>query len=300
MASETRREALGRFLRARREALQPERAGIAPHRGRRTPGLRREEVAFLADIGVKWYARLEAGDEVHPSETTLTGIAVALQLSDAEFEYVLELAGLRQPVSSTLDLQSVMPPQFHTLVNSLHGVAAIVADRIATPLLWNELADAMLGFSRFENPVQRNVLVLSLFDPVSIAFLGDEREEFVQRAVGMLRLNESCAKPSLFAAEVFELVKNDPLFHRAWNRRVVAADLMYGGGRAMHRNHAIVGRLAMNTIDLATNLRSDLLLRLNVPADQETAAKFAELERLGRLQAGPTERSLRLLPTARA
>ena len=73
--------------------MAPEQVGITSRRGRRTPGLRREEVAFLADIGVKWYARLEAGEDVHPSAATLTGVAFALRLSSAELEYVLELAG---------------------------------------------------------------------------------------------------------------------------------------------------------------------------------------------------------------
>ena len=99
-ANETRHEALGHFLRQRREAVAPAQVGILSHRGRRTPGLRREEVAFLADIGVKWYARLEAGEEIHPSEATLAGIAAALQLSSAEFEYVRDLASLRSPLPS--------------------------------------------------------------------------------------------------------------------------------------------------------------------------------------------------------
>ena len=98
--NETGRQALGRFLRERRERTSPEKVGIVSVRGRRTPGLRREEVAFLADIGVKWYARLEAGDEIHPSAATLTGIANALRLSNAELEYVLELAGVTQPLAT--------------------------------------------------------------------------------------------------------------------------------------------------------------------------------------------------------
>ena len=89
--------------------IAPEDVGIASRRGRRTPGLRREEVAFLADIGVKWYARLEAGDDIHPSEATLTGIAVALQLSSAEYEYMLDLAGLRHPLLSDPAEKTTIP-----------------------------------------------------------------------------------------------------------------------------------------------------------------------------------------------
>ena len=126
----SRREALGHFLRERRAEIAPDAVGIASRRGRRTPGLRREEVAFLADIGVKWYARLEAGDEVHPSAATLTGIAFALRLSSAELEYILELAGLKQPLASTAEVDVTIPRQISALVTSIHGVAATICDRI--------------------------------------------------------------------------------------------------------------------------------------------------------------------------
>ena len=116
---ETSRQALGRFLRERRERTKPEAVGISSTRGRRTPGLRREEVAFLADIGVKWYARLEAGDEIHPSAATLTGIAIALRLSNAELEYVLELAGVRQPQATSSKIDLTMPEPVSALLNNL-------------------------------------------------------------------------------------------------------------------------------------------------------------------------------------
>ena len=117
--TETGRQALGRFLRERRERTSPEAVGIVSVRGRRTPGLRREEVAFLADIGVKWYARLEAGDEIHPSAATLTGIATALRLSNAELEYVLELAGVRQPLATPSEVDLTIPEPIAALLNNL-------------------------------------------------------------------------------------------------------------------------------------------------------------------------------------
>ena len=279
-ASETPREALGRFLRKRREALCPEQVGISSRRGRRTPGLRREEVAFLADIGVKWYARVEAGDEIHPSESTLVRIAAALQLSSAEFEYVLELAGLRRALPSD-DAQAgaTIPLPFPALLGSLRGVAATVSDKILTPLRWNALADAMYDLSRYEDPIERNGLVRSLFDSRAVAFLGAEREEFVFRAVGMLRLNYSSRRPSPFANPVYERIKDDPLFQRAWNRRIVAGELT--NENVTVRNHALVGRLAVYAIGFSTPMRSDLIFRTVAPADEETARKFSQLQDAG-------------------
>ena len=68
-----RRKQLGAFLRARRESLDPQRLGLPRVGRRRTPGLRREEVAMLADVGVTWYTWLEQGREVNPSEAVLVG-----------------------------------------------------------------------------------------------------------------------------------------------------------------------------------------------------------------------------------
>lgn len=274
-ATETASEALGRFLRKRRESIAPEQIGIASRRGRRTPGLRREEVAVLADIGVKWYARLEAGEGAHPSESTLSSIASALQLSEAEFEYMRDLAGLRDPAPCG-GVKIMLPEPMTALMSSMRGVAATIGDKILTPLRWNALADIVYGHSRFEDPIERNALVRCLFDSEFIAFLGMEREALLLRAVGMFRLNYSKARPSPFADAVYERIKDDRLFQWAWNRRVVAGEL--SDDRLMVRNHPLVGRIAVSAIDFSTPMHPDILVRSLVPADQETATKFRRLE----------------------
>jgi hypothetical protein len=271
---ESRREALGRFLRERRESLAPECVGIASHRGRRTPGLRREEVAFLADIGVKWYARLEAGDDIRPSAATLTAIAVALHLSNAELEYMLDLADLRQPVVDDSDLKEI-PEPLQALVVSVREVAISVGDRILTPLLWNDVADAIGGFSDYADPIERNTLVRALKDPGFMELLGTDREEIVFRAVGMFRLNYSSPAPSPYASQVYERIKDDPLFQRAWSRRIVASQVT--NTRISILQHAVVGRLAVYAVDLANAVRGGYLTRIAAPADQETAKKFERL-----------------------
>ncbi|MBV9333012.1 MAG: helix-turn-helix domain-containing protein [Candidatus Eremiobacteraeota bacterium] len=279
VAGETRRQALGHFLRERREAVAPEQVGISSQRGRRTPGLRREEVAFLADIGVKWYARLEAGDQVHPSTATLSGIASALRLSNAELGYMLELAGLRHPPIDVKETTLAVPPPLATLLDHMTGIAAVVSDRILTPLRWNPLADAMHGFSLIESPLERNALVRALCDADFADFLGAERDDFIVRAVGMFRLNYSSSSPSPLVNEVYERVKDHPLFEQAWHARVIAAELTRD--EITVRHHRSMGRLEMFGIDFSTSLNSDLLVRLLIPANDETTQKFARLERAG-------------------
>src|ERR1700759_3849593 len=84
---------LGEFLRSRRERLSPEAVGLPDRRRRRTPGLRREEVAELAGIGVDWYIRLEQGRPVSPSAATLDALARALRLTELEHQHLRALAG---------------------------------------------------------------------------------------------------------------------------------------------------------------------------------------------------------------
>src|SRR6201992_2815886 len=92
METEKRRE-LGDFLRVRRGRLTPESVGLTAHRRRRTPGLRREEVAELAGIGVDWYIRLEQGRPVTPSLGTIDALARALRLTEMEHQHLRALAG---------------------------------------------------------------------------------------------------------------------------------------------------------------------------------------------------------------
>src|ERR1700727_3679574 len=102
MADRSRNE-LGDFLRSRRERLTPRSAGLAAGRRRRTPGLRREEVAELAGIGVDWYIRLEQGRTVSPSVTTIDALARALRLSKAEHGHIPALAATPAPRGSGAD-----------------------------------------------------------------------------------------------------------------------------------------------------------------------------------------------------
>ena len=88
------RKQLGAFLRARRESLDPQRLGLPRSGRRRTPGLRREEVAFLADVGVTWYTWLEQGRDVNPSSAVMAAVAKALQCTPTEARHLFVLAGL--------------------------------------------------------------------------------------------------------------------------------------------------------------------------------------------------------------
>src|SRR5690242_15058772 len=99
-----RRQTLAGFLRTRRARLSPAEVGLTTGSRRRTPGLRREEVATLANVGISWYTALEQGREIRPSESVLNSLAATLRLNSDERQHLFLLAGYLDPIlNSTLD-----------------------------------------------------------------------------------------------------------------------------------------------------------------------------------------------------
>jgi transcriptional regulator with XRE-family HTH domain len=153
-----RRRALGTFLRAQRERLEPARLGLAVKGRRRTPGLRREEVAQRAGVGVAWYTWLEQGRDIHPSREALAFIADALVLEPAAREHLFTLAG--QTVSEPVDLASVrVPKSLRPVLDALDPNPAYVNDLRWNVLAWNRAADTVFGFSALPDE-ERNSLLL--------------------------------------------------------------------------------------------------------------------------------------------
>src|SRR6267154_2713531 len=124
--ADPRRSEFGDFLRSRRERLTPKSVGLAGGRRRRTAGLRREEVAELAGIGVDWYIRLEQGRAVNPSVTTVDALARALRLSKAEQVHLRALA--RDADRRTFALENV-PDSIRRLLDTIHQPAYVTGRR---------------------------------------------------------------------------------------------------------------------------------------------------------------------------
>lgn len=130
------------FLRSRRERMGPEDVGLPAGPRRRTPGLRREEVAVAAHISTEYYVRLEQARAPRPSAEVLAGIASALRLTDAESDHLHVLAGTA-PVRRDLHPRDVRP-SILTLLTRLPQTAAIVVSAAFEVLAWNDLAAALM------------------------------------------------------------------------------------------------------------------------------------------------------------
>lgn len=134
---------LGEFLRLRRERLRPEDAGLPGGGRRRTPGLRREEVAALAALSPDYYSRLEQGRVTTPSESALASLARALRLSGDERDHLFLLAGLHPPAPHSP--RAHVDPALTYLLDVLHDTPAQVADDLLTVIAQNRASELLLG-----------------------------------------------------------------------------------------------------------------------------------------------------------
>ena len=173
---------LGNFLRSRRERLSPKTVGLPLGRRRRTPGLRREEVAELAGIGVDWYIRLEQGRSVNPSVTTVDALARALRLSKVEHGH---LRALTRGADRRAFVRESVPAALKRLVESLNQPAYITGRRWDV-LAWNGAADEIFAFSRLSEE-DRNILVSVFTRPASKRMFGAAWAEEARRIVAQFR-----------------------------------------------------------------------------------------------------------------
>jgi transcriptional regulator with XRE-family HTH domain len=176
------RSEFGDFLRSRRERLSPKSVGLADGRRRRTPGLRREEVAELAGIGVDWYVRLEQGRTVNPSATTIDALARALRLSKAEHAH---LRALTRNADRGAFVRESVPETIRRLVESLNQPAYVTGRRWDV-LAWNAAADEVFAFSRLAE-ADRNILLSVLTNPQTRRLFGDAWADQAKRMVAQFR-----------------------------------------------------------------------------------------------------------------
>jgi transcriptional regulator with XRE-family HTH domain len=212
-ATEDRSE-LGDFLRSRRERLTPAALGLPDIRRRRTPGLRREEVAELAGIGVDWYVRLEQGRSVRPSLATIDALAQALRLDPAERTHLRALA--RSPRHQAFVRETVSDP-VRRLVESLNQ-PAYVTGRRRDVLAWNAAASDILTDFAQAPEGDRNVLIWMLTNPEARARFGPGWADEAQRMVAQFRATHDLwARDPAFEALMIRLRDGSPEFASWWD-----------------------------------------------------------------------------------
>lgn len=177
-----RRCELADFIRAQREKMSPAAAGFATGR-RRTPGLRREEVAQLAGLSATWYTWIEQGREVSVSPFALARLAQALRLGRAQRDYLFELAGKRDPDRGGSDADD-LPPAVFDCVGAI-AAPAYLLDRYWNARAWNAAAERLfVGW--LDRPGERNLLRFIFADPGARTLICDWPER-ARRVVAEFR-----------------------------------------------------------------------------------------------------------------
>jgi transcriptional regulator with XRE-family HTH domain len=269
-----RRNELASFLRSRRERITPDQVGLPPGGRRRTPGLRREEVAQLAGVGVTWYTWLEQGRDIRASDQVLAAISATLLLDPYERAHLYTLAGQPEP-PLTQDCRAITDPM-RVMLRQLEPVPAVVTNTRCDILAHNRTYDRMIGGLDdvpFEN---RNSLVLAFTAPKWRSAMVDWAEN-APRLVAQFRaaMAEHVAEPS-WKCLVKRLRQESAEFARMWNEHEVRAP----ENLTKRYLQPEVGLLRLDYTHLWFGRRSEIKLTTYTPADEETWQKIRELQAL--------------------
>ena len=262
---------LGTYLKDRRAKLDPAAFGFAPER-RRTPGLRREEVAQRANISPTWYTWLEQGRGGAPSADVLDRIARALMLTDVEREHLF-LLGLGRPPEVRYQKNEGVTPRLQRVLDALEPSPALIRTAIWDVVAWNRAATVMLTDYGSLPPEQRNILRFIFLDPRVRAAQYDW-ESVARFVVGAFRVDAARAGA---AAEVEplvdELCRLSPEFKAMWRDN----DVRSHGEGVKHIRHPVLGPIAFEYSAFAVDGRPDLSMVVYNPATPADAERIVSL-----------------------
>jgi transcriptional regulator with XRE-family HTH domain len=262
---------LGAYLRDRRVKLDPAALGF-PLTRRRTPGLRREEVAQRANISATWYTWLEQGRGGAPSADVLDRLARALMLTDAEREHLFLIALGRPPEARWHEPEAVSP-RLQRVLDYLEPSAAIIRTATWDVVAWNRAASVVLTDYASLDAYDRNILRMMFGDPRMRA--KQPNWEMVARfMVGAFRADAVRAGASeAMRALVDDLCRTSPEFDALWRENAVMG---HAGGLKEFR-HPLVGKLGLEYSAFAVDGRPDLTMTVYAPATAADADKIRGL-----------------------
>jgi transcriptional regulator with XRE-family HTH domain len=271
--SDRRRQDLRDFLMTRRARVSPAEAGL-PDGGprRRTPGLRREEVAVLAGVGASWYQWLEQGRDITVSPQVLDAVARVLRLTGPERRHLYVLAGLNPPLPQARKDDTDPCDGLRRLIEGWMPCPAHIMDAYWDIVAFNEAAGTVFGFTEHDT----NCLVTFFTSPV----YRNRTEGHTQLAATVAAQYRAAASEfpddEGFCQVVDELAAVSPEFAELWAR----GDVEPSGQLEKTINHPLVGPLVFESTQLRLPARPDLIVVMHNPLGEETAARLARLARI--------------------
>ncbi|ESQ83164.1 hypothetical protein AEAC466_14985 [Asticcacaulis sp. AC466] len=258
---------LGTYLKDRRAKLDPVALGFTPQR-RRTPGLRREEVAQRAHISPTWYTWLEQGRGGAPSADVLNRIARALMLTDVEREHLF-LLGLGRPPEVQYRKDQDVTPRLQRVLDALNPSPAIIKTAIWDVVAWNRAATIVLKDYSTLPPDQRNMLRHIFLSPIA-RDVHHEWESVARSVVAAFRADAARAGAMAeVKAMVDELCLLSPEFNAMWRDN----DVHNNTAVVKHLQHPVLGLITVEMSTFSVDGRSDLNMLVFNPVTATDAEK---------------------------
>ena len=278
MREDTKRRAeLADFLKTRRARLRPEQFGLPGAGRRRTPGLRRDEVALLAGVGVSWYTWLEQGRDITVSDQVLESLAETFQLAQEERRHLFILARGMVPVADESPVTPPLPISLQGVLNALGIAPAILIDERFNLLAWNESACRVFGDFTLLPEKERN-RIWNLFVNPTARQLFVNWEQATRHAVMHLRsVYAGYAGDLWFERFLTSLQQASPEFRRLWSQHDVqeSCDLYH----EKELSHPQVGLLQFSSTILIVSGFPSLKIAVYTPSSPETEAKLEILRK---------------------
>jgi hypothetical protein len=271
-AASLRRKELAGFLRSRRERLSPDQLGLPQVGRRRTPGLRREEVAQHAGVGVTWYTWLEQARDINVSEQVLDAISRTLMLDPHERGHLFTLAG--SPVASVGPDSMPVSDSVRQLMTKLNPYPACVTNGRYDLLAYNSAYTGLIGDLDALPFEHRNTLWLAFTSPVMKDCLPD-REQATRRMVAQYRaaMADHVGEPA-WKCMVKRLQDASPEFSELWQRHDIAAP----ENLTKRFRHPQLGALQFSYTNLWLSQRLGVRLVSYTPDDPETEAALSRID----------------------
>jgi transcriptional regulator with XRE-family HTH domain len=272
MNDEERLSELSQFLRTRRERLGPDDAGLAPGRRRRTPGLRREEVAQLAGVSVTWYTWLEQGRSVRASEEVLDRLGRVLRLDPAEHRHLFVLAR-GHPPADPMDAPAIVDTRLQAVLDAM-PYPAYAATNSWTVVAWNRAARLVFADYEALSGRGRNIVWMAFTDPEHRR-MAVNWEEQARSALALFRASTAQNVGEEWHKRfVADLAERSSEFRAWWSRHDVRGS--HAGPKLY--DHPIAGRMVFEPMTLRYEDQAMLWVMIKVPVPEtDTPAKLARL-----------------------
>jgi transcriptional regulator with XRE-family HTH domain len=269
--SRARRHELATFLRSRRERITPDDVGLPPGSRRRTPGLRREEVAQLAGVGVTWYTWLEQGRDINASAQVLEAVARTLRMDHQERLHLFRLAGIA-PLAADTDC-AMLPDHLQDVLDQLDPFPAVVTSSRFDVLAYNRAYNFLVDDIDRIPADERNLIWLFFTHP-AWPRVCDGWDAAGNHLVAQLRASMAThLDDPLWTELVDRLLAASPEFAERWERHDVTAAAM-----AVKRfRNQTVGELRLNPTKLWLGRAGVARLTTYSPADDETRLRLERL-----------------------